>query len=65
MLEMLCQNTGGELWKQSKNWLINDDYCSWYDANCYEEEMTIASVHLGNNNLQPRYSSYTFCNNCG
>ena len=30
----------------------NDNHCLWDDVDCYEEEITVTSTNLGNNNLQ-------------
>jgi len=52
ILESLFHACGGLRWRRQDNWLISDDYCSWYGITCSASSKSVARIVLSSNNLR-------------
>ena len=50
LLATTFASLGGAKWTNNTNWLVDDDYCSWYGVGCTDSGK-VTSLELSSNNL--------------
>ena len=44
-------NTNGRNWRNSQNWIVNEDFCTWHGITCNENK-SVEKLLLVANNLE-------------